>query len=375
MRASPSPETLETLAPHGMLETLETLVSRTPRLRRVATREDLSRPTALRCFRREARAAGSWFRKQTGRAPESLLPLDTPWRRWQSLKLPPGLQSILFGEQLRSKATWLATHGLTELLYAEDPKLGGFRTAPDFLERHRGPLESLSCALADDESRLVLAALLKQRITGDHGYLRVSQFPEYFHPRVRAEAGEVVVDAGAFNGATSASFARSVGRRGLVYAFEPSRDNRRLIQRRLRRPWNWLLPIVVVPQALSDQVGDGYFEKGRGGSGQLRATAGDVPVEPSQVTTLDDFAKTSRKIDLISLDIEGAEPAALAGAERLISEQRPKLQVSIYHSLPHLFEIPLRLLEQHPDYVMFLGHHDVHSTETDAYLIPRERLR
>lgn len=65
----------------------------------------------------------------------------------------------------------------------------------------------------------------------------------------------------------------------------------------------------------------------------------------------------------------------LAGAKRLIAEQRPKLQISVYHALSHLFELPLQLLEQHPDYALFLGHHDVHSTETDAYLVPRERLR
>ena len=64
----------------------------------------------------------------------------------------------------------------------------------------------------------------------------------------------------------------------------------------------------------------------------------------------------------------------LAGAERLIGEQRPKLQISVYHSLSHLFEIPLRFLERHRDYALFLGHHDVYSTETDAYLVPRERL-
>jgi hypothetical protein len=131
-----------------------------------------------------------------------------------------------------------------------------------------------------------------------------------------------------------------------------------------------------VEAAVSDTVGSATFELGRGGSGSLREPGGTEMsgFERVPVTTLDRFASDGRRIDLISLDVEGAEPKALAGAEQLIREQRPKLQVSVYHSLSHLFEIPLRLLEMYSDYVLFLGHHDVYSTETDAYLVPRERL-
>jgi FkbM family methyltransferase len=302
--------------------------------------------------------------------------MDGTLQKWKRLPAPaPALQTVVFGERLRTKATRLAARGCSELLYATDPQLAQTRTAPDFLERNRAALERLWQALEDTESRLVLASIVRQRITGELGYLRVSQFAEYCHPAVKAEPGETVIDAGAFNGATSASFARRVGRRGLVYAFEPGTDNRRLIQRRLRLPWNWLLRVEIVPQAISDSVGNGYFEAGRGGSGTLREATGEPGVEPTPLTTLDHFASTRGKIDLISLDIEGAEPAALAGADRLIGEQRPKLQVSVYHALSHLFEIPLLLRDKYPDYALFLGHHDVYSTETDAYLVPRERLR
>ena len=357
-------------------DTLEAQINRSPLLRRIATAADLAQPSALYCFRREVPAALAWFRRQTGRAPERLLTLDGALSKWA--QLPPANaqapQIVLFGERLRAKATRLATHGFAQLLYASDPKLARTRTAPDFFERHRASLEQLWRSLEDDESQLVLAAILRQRITGDLGYLRVSCFAEYCHPQVKAERGEVVVDAGAFNGATSAAFARSVGRGGLVYAFEPSGQNRRLIRQRLRLPWNWLLRVEVVPQALCESVGSGYFEAGRGGSGQLRDDAGDGAVEPTMLTTLDQFAQGRRKLALISLDVEGAEPAALAGAARVIREQRPKLQISVYHSLSHLFELPLQVLEKYPGYALFLGHHDVYSTETDAYLVPREQL-
>jgi FkbM family methyltransferase len=356
-------------------ETLQAMVEAAPLLRRVATSEDLQRPTALCCFRRERAAATAWFRRQTGRAPEQLVALDGVLRRWAPFQPQAELQTVLFGERLRVKATRLAGQGAGELLYAADPRLGSYRTAPDYIERHRDAVELLWRSLEDEESKLILAALLRQRTTGDLGYLRVSRFAEYCHPQVKAEPGEAVIDAGAFNGATSASFARSVGRRGVVYAFEPSSDNRALIRKRLRYPWNWALRVHVVPLAISDSVGKAYFDARGGGSGALRQAGGEQDVEAVQVTTIDHFAAESRKIDLISLDVEGAEPAVLKGAARLIREQRPKLQISVYHQLSHLVELPLAMLETYPDYALFLGHHDVYSTETDAYLVPRERLR
>lgn len=357
-------------------DTLEAQVDCSPLLRRVATNADLSKASALHCFRHETAAALAWFRERAARAPEGLVTMDGALKKWKALRAPePGLQTVVFGERLRTKATRLAAHGFGELLYASDPKLAQTRTAPNFLQQNRAALAQLWQALEDTESKLVLASIVRQRVTGELGYLRVSQFAEYCHPLVKAEPGEIVVDAGAFNGATSASFARRVGRRGLVYAFEPDPDNRRSIARRLRMPWNWPLRVEIVPQAISDSVGRGYFEAGRGGSGALRDAAEGPGFAPTPLTTLDHFASTRGKIDLISLDIEGAEPAALAGADALIREQRPKLQVSVYHVLSHLFEIPLMLRDKYPDYALFFGHHDVYSTETDAYLVPRERLR
>jgi FkbM family methyltransferase len=357
------------------LDTLEAQVGGTPLLRRVAMPLDLEAPSAIYCFKRELAAATSWFQRRAGRKVERVVAMDGVFAKWRRLpRAEPSLQRVVFGEQLRSKANRLAWSGLPELLYAEDPRLSSFRTAPDYFERNRAALERLWGSLEDLESQLTLASILRQRTSGDLGYLRVAQYAEYCHPQVKAEPGEVVVDAGAFNGATSTAFARRVGRGGMVYAFEPGSVNRERIRRRLLRPWNWRLRVETQPFALSDRVGTGFFDANRGGAGALRNDASRGGTEETAITTLDDFTSDGRKVDLLSFDIEGAEPAALAGAERLISRQRPKLQVSVYHDLAHLFELPLGLLERHRDYVLFLGHHDVYSTETDAYLVPRERL-
>ena len=40
--------------------------------------------------------------------------------------------------------------------------------------------------------------------------------------------------------------------------------------------------------------------------------------------------------NLIKMDIEGAEPEALRGAQTLVAENRPRLAISIYHGPEHL---------------------------------------
>lgn len=113
-------------------DALEAQVDRSPLLRRVATSVDLSKASALYCFRREKAAALLWFRQQAGRAPERLVTMDGALEKWKRLAaLEPALQTIVFGERLRSKATRLAAHGFGELLYAADPKLAQTRTAPN----------------------------------------------------------------------------------------------------------------------------------------------------------------------------------------------------------------------------------------------------
>lgn len=70
---------------------------------------------------------------------------------------------------------------------------------------------------------------------------------------------------------------------------------------------------------------------------------------------------------LIKLDIEGAEPEALLGAEKTIGQMKPKLQISIYHKIEQFFDIPLFLLSKFPDYSFYLGHHTLWFWETILY--------
>lgn len=75
------------------------------------------------------------------------------------------------------------------------------------------------------------------------------------------------------------------------------------------------------------------------------------------------------KIDMITMDIEGAEIKALQGAKERISKCKPQLAISAYHAIEHLWEIPLLIKEINSDYHIFFRHHRWNMHDTVCYAI------
>jgi hypothetical protein len=73
------------------------------------------------------------------------------------------------------------------------------------------------------------------------------------------------------------------------------------------------------------------------------------------------------------MDIEGAEPDALAGARRTITEHRPTLAICVYHVQDHLWTLPLAVADLVEDYRFVLRRYLSDCWEVVLYAIPRER--
>lgn len=69
----------------------------------------------------------------------------------------------------------------------------------------------------------------------------------------------------------------------------------------------------------------------------------------------------------ISMDIEGAEPHALKGAEKSIKTARPDLGICVYHSPNHLWDIPLYLHSLNLGYRFYLRNYTSFAFETVLY--------
>jgi len=148
----------------------------------------------------------------------------------------------------------------------------------------------------------------------------------------RLEPGMTVIDAGANEGLYSLFMSRRVGPKGKVLAIEPSARERVRLERNLAL--NRISNVLVVPAALGECDGSGLLriaEAAHAGHNTLgRPAAPWVKVESEiqvPLSPLDRIAASEGlgRIHLIKLDVEGAELAALRGAEEVLRRDRPVL--------------------------------------------------
>ncbi len=182
---------------------------------------------------------------------------------------------------------------------------------------------------------------------------------------------EVFVDCGAFDGDTIAAFAQPQAESfSKIIAFEPDPLNYEKLQQKVGSlPESVKRKMLLFPYALGSRHETVYFDPM--GTETSRIGSGRVAVE---CVTLDD-ALESFSPTLIKFDIEGAEPAALEGARRVVARCRPVLAVSVYHEQAHLWQLPLQMAEICDNYKFFLRPQGTEGWDLICYAVPIERLQ
>ena len=174
-------------------------------------------------------------------------------------------------------------------------------------------------------------------------YIRFGIWEEYTTEMLKkvATEGNIVVDLGANIGYFTLLTSRLVGNRGKVYAFEPEPVNYSLLVKNVEI--NGYENIIPVQKAVSNTAGTTKLfidnEKSYAHTiGKYYDKKGFVEIES---VTLDDYFKEKEHtIDIIKIDIVGAELAALMGMVRII-KQNPNLKV---------------FLEFNPSLINYMGH-------------------
>ena len=110
------------------------------------------------------------------------------------------------------------------------------------------------------------------------------------------------------------------------------------------------------------------FDLQNSGSSNIN-NAGNVGIEVIDVDTFVNSVNTG--IDLIKLDIEGAERQAINGSKTTIAFYQPDLQICVYHRPEDLWDIILQIYEINPYYKFYLGHHSRSLIETVLYATMR----
>ena len=147
-----------------------------------------------------------------------------------------------------------------------------------------------------------------------------------------AKPGMVVYDLGAHIGYFSLVLSRCVGPSGQVFAFEPDPANQRALMRNLET--NRATNVKVVPKVVADTSGSVVFAAFDFSSVShiaTQRTPDDARLIDLPSISLDDFVyrEGNPPPAAIKIDVEGAEPRVLAGAERLLRDARPVVVVEV----------------------------------------------
>jgi FkbM family methyltransferase len=134
--------------------------------------------------------------------------------------------------------------------------------------------------------------------------------------------GMTVLDIGAHHGFYTLLASELVGSNGKVFAFEPSPRERKALRLNLKLNWRRNVSIQEVALGREESEGTLYVPERQTGCNSLKppAVSDTTSSVRVRVIRLDDFLHGSRieRVDLIKLDVEGAELSVLEGATELL---------------------------------------------------------
>jgi FkbM family methyltransferase len=225
---------------------------------------------------------------------------------------------------------------------------------------------------SDEQSSAEYLAHLRWRFQGDfEGLPGRPTHESYFADDIFELSRETLVDCGAYDGDTLASFLKRRGNDFIhIYAIEPSPE----ACGKLANFVSTLSPdirekIGIHQIAVGAAPGVAHFDASSGVDSRI-SDAGTIVVNVEKLDSLcSDFPPT-----FVKMDIEGGEFGAIRGAEHIIKEARPILAICLEHFQHDLWRLPLLIHDTLPEYKMFLRTYEGDGWQTVVYAVPAERV-
>ncbi len=153
-------------------------------------------------------------------------------------------------------------------------------------------------------------------------------YEKYYSP----QAGDIVIDVGAYVGMFTVKASLQVGKKGRVIAIEPASSNIRYLVGNTKSLGN----VTVVPLAASSSRGKGSLTISRATPCHTLIPHSGSLTETVTKDTLDNIVSDLQigKVDFIKIDAEGSELEILKGASNILKNSKLRLAVASYHNLP-----------------------------------------
>lgn len=236
-----------------------------------------------------------------------------------------------------------------------------------FIDDIEAQLNWLQQRLADEDSRQVLHNLLHFLLQYERCTIPMSDYPQYRHPAATPSQQVNLIDGGACVGEIFDTFADYPPAQLRVLCLEPEQSNLALLQQKIvnssRQPFVEVIPCGLWSTATTLRFSSA--DQSGSNSNCNVSEDGDIVIHTKAI---DQLCQQYHFIpNMIKMDIEGAEVAALEGAADTIRQHKPALAICLYHHLDDLWRIPQYISSLRPDYKMSLGHHTNCWFETVLY--------
>lgn len=184
---------------------------------------------------------------------------------------------------------------------------------------------------------------------------------QYFPENIGWGTHHYIVDCGAYIGDTAQQLVNKNGKLNRYIGIEPNLNNFIRLSTYCKTMSQQLGEVTLFPCGVSGQTLQTTFNTGTG-SGCISEN-GDQQIS---CVALDDIIQ-NQKIDLIKMDIEGAELDALNSAKNMIAKYCPDLAICVYHNTNHIWDIPKLIDSWNLGYKFYLRCYNAFTMETVLY--------
>lgn len=193
---------------------------------------------------------------------------------------------------------------------------------------------------------------------------------QYENEYVKINEGDIVLDCGTCWGDTTIFFADKVGTNGHVYGFDFIPSNLATCKLNISLNKDFDKRITLIEQPLGETSKQELYYDDNGPASFVSSEK--ISENKVETISIDDFVKINnvKKVDFIKMDIEGAELGTLKGAYNTIISHKPKLAISIYHSIDDFVNIPTYISELPIQYNLYIKHATINSEETVLLAYP-----
>ncbi len=232
----------------------------------------------------------------------------------------------------------------------------------EFVEKHENELNS-AYELFENESKKIYAGCVDFIFGGELETLKniTTEKNEVFENILKLGDNESYLDLGAYRGDTVEEFLNYCkGKYSDITALEPDRRTFKKLETYLEN----VEKSTAYQCAVYSENKTLIFSNKAG----RQSTISEKGIETEAVCV--DSLYADKTVTYIKMDVEGAEKEAIQGAEKTLKNQKPKLNIALYHRSEDVFSIPLQIAKINPEYKFHIRrHHYIPCWDMNLYCV------